>query len=167
MMETIIRTILNNNNYPQNTIEQIPKPSEKNIQKRKWTTFTYFGPEIRTITELFKNTKADISYITKNNIKHLLRINKNRNDKYNLSGVYQLQCAECPLKYIWQTGQTFKIRFKEHIRYIKNNEQISKFAQHIVDTTHEYGTINQTMQILHIEKKGHAIDTYERFHSYI
>jgi hypothetical protein len=83
--ETIIRTIFNNNNYPQNTIQQIIKPSEKNTQKRKWTTFTFFGPEIRTITKLFKNTEVGIPYITKNNIKHLLRINENRNEKYNLT----------------------------------------------------------------------------------
>ncbi|PNF24189.1 hypothetical protein B7P43_G16874, partial [Cryptotermes secundus] len=43
----------------------------------------------------------------------------NKNDKYNLSGVYQLQCADCPLKYIGQTGHIFKIRFREHIRDIK------------------------------------------------
>jgi hypothetical protein len=165
--ETIIRTILNNNNYPQNTIQRISKPSEKNnIQKKKLTTFTYFGPEIRIITELFKNSEVGISYITKNNIKHLLRINENRNDRFNLSGVYQLQCAECPLKYIGQSGRTFKIRFKEHIKNINNNGQNSKFAQNVVDTTHEYGTTNQTMEILHIAKKGRALDTYERFHIY-
>jgi hypothetical protein len=39
-------------------------------------------------------------------------------------------------------------------------------AQHIVDTTHEYRTIDQTMEILHIGKKGRALDTYERFHIY-
>jgi hypothetical protein len=57
------------------------------------------------------------------------------------------------MKYVGQTGRTFKIRFKEQIRNIKNNGQNSKFAQHVVDTTHEYGTINQTMEILHIAKK--------------
>jgi hypothetical protein len=87
----------------------------------------------------------------------LLRINENRNEKFNLSGVYQLQCAECPLKYIGQTGRTFKIRFKEHIRDIKSSGQNSKFAQHIVDTTHEYRTIDQTMEILQIGKKGRVI----------
>jgi hypothetical protein len=35
-----------------------------------------------------------------------------------------------------------------------------------VDTTHKYGTINQTMEILHIAKKGRALDTYEKFHIY-
>jgi hypothetical protein len=75
--ETIIRTILNNNNYPQNTIQEILKPSEKNNTKRKCTIFTFFRPEIRTITKLYKNTEVGILYITKNNIKHLLRINEN------------------------------------------------------------------------------------------
>jgi hypothetical protein len=115
---------------------------------------------------LFKNTEVGISYINKNNTKHLLRTSENRNEKYNLSGIYQLQCADCPLKYVGQTGRTFKIRFKEHIRGIKNNGQNSKFAQHIVDTTHAYRTIDQTMKILHIGKKVRALGTYERFHIY-
>jgi hypothetical protein len=42
--------------------------------------------------------------------------------------VYQLQCADCPRRYVGQTGRTFKTRFKEHIRDIKNNGQNSKFA---------------------------------------
>jgi hypothetical protein len=99
------------------------------------------------------NSQLTCSYITKNNIKHLLRKNENRNERYNLSGVYQLQCADCPLKYIGQNWLIFEIRFKEHIRDIKNNRQNSKFAQHIVDTTHEYRTIDQKMENLHIVKK--------------
>jgi hypothetical protein len=118
MEETIIRTMLHNTNYPQNIIQHEQKPPEKSNkqEKRKRATFTFFGLETRTITKLFKNTEIGISYRTKNNIKHLLRIKENNNRKYNLSGVYQLQCADCPRKYIGQTGRTFKIRFKEHIR---------------------------------------------------
>jgi hypothetical protein len=81
--ETIIRTILHNN--PQKTIQQNPKQDSE--QKRKWATFTFFGPETRTVTKLFKNTEIGISYRTKNNIKHL--ITKESNKKYDLSGVYQ------------------------------------------------------------------------------
>jgi hypothetical protein len=54
-----------------------------------------------------------------------------------MSGIYQLQCGECPLKYIGQTGRTFKARYREHINAIKaNKQQHSKFAQHILETTH-------------------------------
>jgi hypothetical protein len=81
--------------------KDIFKPTEvrvctkKNIGKKKWATFTFFGPETRTITKLFKNTEIGISYRTRNSIKHLLRIKENKG-KYNQSGVYQLQCTDCP-----------------------------------------------------------------------
>jgi hypothetical protein len=57
---------------------------------------------------------------------------------YSKSGVYQLECGECPVKYIGQTGCTFKARFKEHIQDIRTNRHNSKFAQHILDTGHAY-----------------------------
>jgi hypothetical protein len=91
----------------------------------------------RTITKLLKNSDVGISYRTKNNIKHLLRIKENKG-KYNQSGVYQLQSRDCPKKYIGQTGRTFKTRFKEHVRDIRNNGQNSKFAQHILDTGRKF-----------------------------
>jgi hypothetical protein len=28
-------------------------------------------------------------------------------DKYEKSGIYQMKCPDCPLKYIGQTGRTF------------------------------------------------------------
>jgi hypothetical protein len=64
------------------------------------------------------------------------------------------------------TGRTFKIRFKEHIRDIRNNGQSSKFAQHILDTTHEYDNIENTLEVLYIGRKGRMLDTQERFHIY-
>jgi hypothetical protein len=92
-----------------------------------------------------------VSHIEKQKkIKHLLKINENKNDNYNLRGVYQLQCADCPLKYMGQTGRTFKIRFREHIIGIKNNGLNSIFAQHVLDTTHKYCTMDKTMKILYI-----------------
>jgi hypothetical protein len=66
------------------------KKTEKveNRKEKKWVTFTFFGPETRTITKLFKNTDIAISYRNKNNIKHLLKTkeNKSKND-YSQSGI--------------------------------------------------------------------------------
>jgi hypothetical protein len=36
----------------------------------------------------------------------------------------------------------------------------------ILDTTHEYETLEEAMKVLHIEKKGQVLDAYERFHIY-
>jgi hypothetical protein len=48
----IINEILGNNNYPQQAMYQKQKPP-KPKEKKKWATFTYFGPETR-INTLFK-----------------------------------------------------------------------------------------------------------------
>jgi hypothetical protein len=42
-------------------------------------------------------------------------------DKYNKSGVYQMKCLDCPLKYIRQTGRIFLTGYKELIQAIRNN----------------------------------------------
>jgi hypothetical protein len=61
--KSIIETILFNNNYPLETIQQKQKPRKKNsIYKKKCVTFTYFGPEVRKITKLFKNTDIGIAF---------------------------------------------------------------------------------------------------------
>jgi hypothetical protein len=93
-------------------------------------------------------------------------VKKNTTGRFNLSGVYQLQCGECRSRYIGQTGWTFKTRFKEHIRDIKNNGQYSKFAQHIIDAGHEHDIMENTMRILHIEKKGQMLNGYKRLYIY-
>jgi hypothetical protein len=40
------------------------------------------------------------------------------------------------------------------------------FAQHILDTGHAYNTIDETMKVLHIEKKGQKLNTLEHFQIY-
>jgi hypothetical protein len=81
-----------------------------------------------------------------------LRIKQRTADKYNLCGIYQINCGDCELKYVGQTRRTFRTRYKENIREIKTNGQKSKYAQHILDTTHKYDKIEQIMEILLLEK---------------
>jgi hypothetical protein len=49
--------------------------------------------------------------------------------------------------------RTFKTRYKEHMQAIRTNKQTSKYAQHILDSVHKYNTIQETMEVLHIEKR--------------
>jgi hypothetical protein len=59
-----------------------------------------------------------------------------------------------------------KARCREHIQAIRTNKQTSKYAQHIPDTRHTYNTIKETLEVLHIKKKGQFLNTLERFHIY-
>jgi hypothetical protein len=128
--------------------------------------FTYIGDETRTISKLFKHTNLRISFQTTNTINHHLKLKKPATDKYNNSGIYQLKCYSYPLKYVGQTGRLFKTRFKEDIQAIRNNEINSTYAQHILNTGHTYGQLDNTMNILQIANKGKDMNTVEPFHIY-
>jgi hypothetical protein len=68
------------------------------------------------------------------------------------------------LKYIGQAGRNFRTRYKEHIHAIHTKKTTSRYAQHILETGHTYGTIEDTLNILHFEKKGPLINTLKQFH---
>jgi hypothetical protein len=72
-----------------------------------------------------------------------------------------LKCADCPLQYIGQTGRTFKVRFKEHIRDI-NNKSTSGYIQHILDTGHAYGKMNEIMDIVKVQEKGKKLEYFRK-----
>jgi hypothetical protein len=42
----------------------------------------------------------------------------------------------------------------------------SEFTQHILDMTHNYDTMEKTMKILHVERKGQMLDTLENYYTY-
>jgi hypothetical protein len=73
---------------------------------------------------------------------------------------------DCPRQYVGQTGRSFKTRFKEHIRAIKHNTDSSTYAQHILNTGHKYGNIEDTMDIINVTQKGRLMNTIEKFHTY-
>jgi hypothetical protein len=155
----IINTILRNNGYTPRTQPHTKKFPSNTIQKepKKWAAFTYTGKEVRAITKLFRDTEIHIAYKTKNIIQHHLQMkNDNDPDKYNHSSIYEMRCKSCNLKYVGQTGRSFRIRYKEHINAIHNKKPTSRYAQHILETGHTYGTIEDTLNILHRNKKGLA-----------
>ena len=112
---------------------------------KKWKTIKYFSPIVRRITNLFKDTNLNIAFKPFNTIKQQLTEKK---DNKNPSGLYKLQCNTCKDVYIGQLGRDINIRYKEHIRYIRTNNPTSAYATHILNKNHEYGSANNTVQIL-------------------
>jgi hypothetical protein len=90
----IISQILVNNEYPLQIKKKIKQKSSKiepqTIQKGKWVTFAYFGPCVKTITLLFRNTDLKVAFETKNTIKYHIRATDKTTDVSNLSGFYQM-----------------------------------------------------------------------------
>jgi len=134
----------------------------------RWAKFTYTSKETNFITKLFKDFHIKIAFKTNNSIGKLLshKFNHTYYNKLDNSGVYKLTCPNCKMKYIGQTGRSFRTRFKEHYRDFKYNNPKSKFAAHLLDNQHSMGKIDDIMEILHITKKGRKMDTIEKYHIY-
>jgi hypothetical protein len=77
-----------------------------------------------------------------------------------------LKCNSCPKVKIGQTGRNFKTRFKEHIQDIRNNRSKTGYSQHIINTGHECGNIESTLNVLNMQKKDASLNTLEKFHIY-
>ena len=109
----------------------------------------------------------NISYTTHNTIGKLLSLRSHTNqNNFEGSGVCQLTCPDCRMKYVGQTGRSFHTRFQEHFRDYKYANCKSKFAQHLLEHNQSIGPIDNIMEVLHHSKKGKSMDTIERFHIY-
>jgi hypothetical protein len=76
------------------------------------------GERNKKNSNLFKDKQIKIEFRTQNTIENILKHHP-RTDKYNKSGIYQMKCIDCLLKYIRQTGRIFHTTYKEHIKVIK------------------------------------------------
>jgi len=85
-------------------------------------------------------------------------------EQFDSSGVYQLSCPDCHMKYVGQTGGSFQVRFSEHLWDYKYNK--SKFAQHLLDNKHSISPTEDIMKVLYKMNRGKLMDTMERYYIY-
>jgi len=77
----IIQTITNNNTFPKHLLHKINRQIQHKTDRTKpgkkenkfWTTFNYYSPKIRKITNLFKNTNITIAFMTTTTIHQLVK----------------------------------------------------------------------------------------------
>jgi hypothetical protein len=116
---------------------------------KKWATFTYRSAKVRKITNLLKQTDTRITFKSTNTVlQRTTRKNHHTTQNFEQSGIYQLTCKTCQKVYVGQTRRSLTARYREHTRYIKNNDSQSAYALHILQNLHEYGTINDTVTLL-------------------
>ena len=64
------------------------------------------------------------------------------------TGIYQMKYHTRKRSYTRETGHKFELKHKEHIRYITSSNPEPAQANHILSSTHVYGTIETTMMLL-------------------
>ena len=132
-------------------------------KNKKWLTFTYHGPVIHKVINLFKNTNLHIAFWTNNTIFNHLS-HQSPHNKLNASGIYRLQCKTWKKSYVGQTGRLLAVWHRKHIRYIKTNNPLSAYTKHILNNKHNYGNPEYTLQLLQACKKGKIMNSWESLH---
>ena len=140
-----IQSIAKNNNFPRRLLHKLNHQIQSkanhihNKKKHKiWTTFTQHSPKIR-ITNLFKNTNIGIAFKATATLKQLLTpATQTQTSQHEKSGIYKITGKTCHKSYVGQTNRNLNLRYREHVRYIKNNDPRSAYALHILNCRHEY-----------------------------
>jgi len=164
-----ILAITKNNKFPIHLITRLkintqhrPHTDKTDNKNVKWATFTYHSHKVRKITNLFKQTDIKRAFRSTNTIQQQTRPkNRETTPDHNKSGIYKLLCKTCNKVYIGQTSRNLSIRFREHIRYINNNDPQSAYAQHTLQNIHEY-TLTDTMSQLKPISNNAKLIPYEQ-----
>jgi hypothetical protein len=56
------------------------------------------------------------------------------------------------------------VRYREHYSDYKYANNKSKFAQHVQEEGHAFGSIEEIMEPIHSANKGKMLDTWEKFY---
>jgi len=146
---------------------QINQKNSKNVNtnqtQNKWAIFTYHSPIIRKITNLFKQTDIKLAFRNTNTIRQTIRPKlKDNTQGHDKSGIYKLICKTCNKENIGQTSRNLTLTYKEHIRYIKNNDPQSAYALHILQNRHEYGPLEDIMTLIKPIRNANLLIPYEQ-----
>ena len=123
---------------------KMPKPN------KRFHTLTYLGPISNKIANVLTTEDVTIAFKPLNSLSKLIFNVKDKSNKYKKSGVYKLKCNECNSWCIGQTGRNFETRFKEHNACFRLKKRTSNFANHFLDSKHNFPDINN-LQILHLK----------------
>jgi hypothetical protein len=126
--------------------QKVHHTEDKDEKKGGGETFTFYSPKIRKLTNLFKHANINVTFKNTNTVQQYTKPKTlNKNQDYNMSGIYKLTCNTCKMKYIGQTSRNLNQRYREHIHYVRSNDPQSAYAQHILQNLHECGSITDTI----------------------
>ena len=141
--------------HKQNKVTETNQPQK---QSNKWIAFTFHGPPVHKISNLFGKTGLKIAFRpTNTSFQQPTQKSKNNNPSW----IYQLKCSSCNKAYVAQSGRAKSLRHKEHLQYIRNNNPISAYAMHILHNRHQFGPADETLKLLKPCNKGIKMNCWE------
>lgn len=169
------------NGYNTSEVDRIIKKHSDKVQKNNLSTFfsqeksmkkinrvrlTYAPRITNKLKQTFRRRDMEIVFSTQNKLCTMLGSTKDEIIKEKKSGIYEITCSHCGEKYFGQTRRQMMIRFKEHLRAIKNNKPSeSAVAFHALDKLHlNLSTLN--VQLKKVINDPRTLDAYESYYIY-
>ena len=128
---------------------------------------SYFGVISQQLAKFFKPYNVSITFKTVNSLKSNLVRAVDETDPMAKSGVYSLQCADCPAVYVGQSGRRVSTRVQEHLSLVNKfrdtdtKETKSAFANHLLSTGHGF-SVPENVTIIHKCQKSKKLDLLEK-----
>ena len=145
--KNIILKLVKKHKWSRN-IRNISTLEPQNLTNKNRAAVIFFPQISHKISKIFKKYDVDIVSSRNNNLMSLLGNTKDKIIETEKSGIYQIQCENCDKCYIGQTRRNIGIRFKEHIRSMKNQEtDKSPIAEHFFEFNHNINTIKLLKQV--------------------
>lgn len=106
------------------------------------------------LSKELKKLGIDLVFKAKNRTANLLKTKTDINtNKFEKSGVFQINCPDCSKTYIEQTSRSFSTHYFEHKPDPRHDWQNFSFAQHIIYADNGMSDIDQGLKVLHFLDK--------------
>jgi len=159
--EDYIRRILRKHRM-KDTLRMIYVGRPSNKECAGYVRIPYIGQVSLKVGRFIENTTGKkVSYSSSTNLGRSLINCKDEVMKNRKSGVYRVNCNDCNVCYIGQTGRNFKDRLNEHRRAIGKEDSRSVFANHLYSTGHSCNFHN--FKILHKCNKGKTVRSFRKY----
>lgn len=171
-----IKTVANVNGYSESEIDTlVQKHSNKmrnmnlstffdgvsNREVKKRVCFNYAAPLTNRLKDIYKRKKTDVVFASENKLKNFLASTKDKIEKCDKSGIYEIKCEICNKVYTGQTRRKVIKRYKEHCAHVKyNRPEKSAVAKHILKDFHA-AQKDLTVKLKKQVNKPYKLDAWE------
>lgn len=119
-----------------------------------------FDVATKNLNSIFKAQNLKVAYKSSNSLRNLLGNTKDKIQVDQKSGIYEIKCPVCDLKYVGQTRRPISTRYKEHIAHFRfNRPEKSSVARHISETGH--GIPPENLRLVKEVCDYRELDAYE------
>ncbi|KAJ8961586.1 hypothetical protein NQ317_013064 [Molorchus minor] len=168
----LIKDIAKINGYSENCVDRLimkrtfketlrnSSTFQTDTESPKFVSIPYAPQFTRGLSRIFKNIGLTVIHPSGNKLQQLLGNPKDTIGVNGRSGIYEISCKDCTLKYVGQTRRSILTRFKEHMAHLKyGRTDKSSVAQHAFDNNHRIDINN--LKLIRNVTNNRQLDAFE------